>query len=218
MKIGLAIPTRGDRNIFLSKCLQMMNNQTRKADLIHVVSEAPKSEDKDITYRYKKAFKYLFKQGCDVVFLIEDDDFYSEEYIETMLTEWIQAGKPDVFGTDSTTYYHLNRRKYKTMKHVNRSSAFSTMVTKEVMNIDFPKDNEPFLDMEIWKQLNGKTFAPANQICLGIKHGVGLSGGRGHNENFPYDFEDENLGFLKSVVGEMFESYKVLTKQKYLQN
>lgn len=213
MKIGIAIPTRGDRSLFLSRCLEMMENQTRKADLIHIVSEAPKSEDKDITYRYKKAFNKLFADGCDVVFLIEDDDYYSEIYIETMFNEWVKAGKPEVFGTDSTTYYHLNRKCYKVMQHKNRSSAFSTMVTNAVLNIDFPKDNEPFLDLEIWKQLNGKTFTDSNNICMGIKHGVGLLGGKGHNESFPYEKQDNNHEFLKSVVGNMYNSYINLLKQ-----
>lgn len=213
MKIGLAIPTRGERNIFLSRCLQMMEQQTRKADLIHIVSEAPKSKDIDITYRYKKAFNKLFSEGCDVVFLIEDDDFYSPEYIESMLLGWIQAGKPNVFGTDSTTYYHLQRKKYKVMKHSTRSSAFSTMVTSAVLDINFPADNEPFLDLEIWKQLQGKTFEPSTSICLGIKHGVGLSGGKGHNENFPYDYDDSDSTYFKSIVGDMYNSYKNLMKQ-----
>jgi len=211
--IGLVVPTRGDRSIFLSRCLQMIENQTMKADLIHIVSEAPKSEDKDITYRYKKGFKYLFEQGCEVVFLWEDDDFYSEEYIEVMYKTWLAEGKPEVFGLGQTTYYHLQRKKYTTMTHPNRSSAFSTMVTKTVMNIDWPEDNEPFLDLKIWQQLDGKTFTPFVPICLGLKHGVGTCGGRGHLDGFPYTEEDNDSEYLKMITGTMFESYQNLVNQ-----
>ena len=211
--IGVVIPTRGDRSIFLSRCLQMMDKQTMRADLIHVVSEAPKSEDKDITYRYKKGFKHLFEKGCEVVFLIEDDDFYARDYLEVMMAAWRINGKPEVFGLAETTYYHLNRKKYSTMKHPARSSAFSTMVTAAVLDIEYPADNESFLDLKIWQQMNGKTFTPLNPICLGIKHGVGTCGGRGHLEDFPYKEEDPDSEFLKQVTGPMFNSYQNLVHQ-----
>jgi hypothetical protein len=208
--IGAVIPTRGDRSIFLSRCLEMMYSQTMTIDLIHVVSEAPKSEEKDITYRYKKGFEYLFKEGCEVVFLIEDDDFYAPNYIETMFHHWKLNGKPEAFGLGSTTYYHLQRKMYTTMMHPNRSSAFSTMVTEAVLDMDFPADNEPFLDLEIWKQLDGKTFYVPKPICLGIKHGVGACGGRGHLDEFPYKEQDPDSEFLLEVVGSMFKSYQNL--------
>ncbi|MBV1952560.1 MAG: hypothetical protein KUG64_10265 [Cycloclasticus sp.] len=207
------MPTRGDRSIFLSRCLQMIENQTMKADIVHLVSEEPKSKEKDITYRYKKGFKHLFNQGCEVVLLWEDDDFYANNYIEVMIKNWIAEGKPDVFGLGETVYYHLQRKVHMTMKHQFRSSAFSTMVTKSVLDIDFPADNYSFLDLEIWKQLNGKTFLPVNPICMGIKHGVGTCGGRGHLEDFPYTEEDPDSEFLKGIVGPMYNSYKNLVHQ-----
>lgn len=206
--IGVVIPTRGDRTVFIERCLFMMYRQTLKIDKIEVVDEQPKSNDKDITYRYRKGFESLFKQGCKVVFLIEDDDWYSEDYIKTMYDQWLHLRKPQILGVGNTTYYHLNRSEHTTMTHKFRSSAFSTMVTKDVMNINFPKDNYPFLDISLWQQLKGKTFIPKSTICLGIKHGIGVCGGSGHNPGFKYQNQDENYSFLKKIIGQDFNFYK----------
>ena len=208
--IGVVIPTRGDRSDFLERCLMMLDRQTLKADETCIISESPKSEDKDITYRYRKGFEKLFAKGCTVVFMIEDDDWYSPEYIETMYTHWINSESPDVFGIGETTYYHLGRNTYSRMIHPNRSSAFSTMVSKAVLDIDFPDDNYPFLDLELWKQLKGKTFIPDENICLGIKHGVGVCGGRGHDDDFKYDNQDKDFHYLKKIVGPSWKYYKNL--------
>jgi len=207
-KIGVVIPTRGDRNIFLKKCLSMMDEQTLKPDVYCIVDEHPKSNEKDITFRYKKGFKELFEQGCEVVFLIEDDDFYCENYIKTMFSKWMELNKPEILGIGNTIYYHLQRKQYTEMIHPTRSSAFSTMVTNAVLNIKWPEDNYPFLDLELWKQLNGKTFIPSVPICLGMKHGVGICGGSGHNQNFNYKNEDSDSSYLKKITGNGFKYYK----------
>jgi len=208
--IGIVIPTRGDREVFLNQCMKMLGNQTMPADKICIVNEEPKSDAKDITYRFKKGFKNLFDQGCEVVFLIEDDDYYCNDYIKVMYNNWLVAGKPQIFGLGNTTYYHLKRKCYTTMDHPRRSSAFSTMVTKDVMNIDWPADDYPFLDLELWKQLKGITFKTNNPIAVGIKHGVGLCGGSGHNETFRYENEDNDHSFLEYATQKEFKFYKNL--------
>lgn len=199
--IGAVIPTRGDRSVFLNKCFEMVDYQTTPIDTICVVNEKPKSEEKDITYRYRKGLEKLFSRGCEVVFLIEDDDWYSRTYAQTMYSKWLQFGKPQIFGVGETIYYHLNKRSHSKMIHPLRSSAFSTMVTKDVLNIDWPADNESFLDLELWKQLNGKTFIPFSPICMGIKHGMGVCGGRAHGNDFRYQHQDSDFSYLKKITG-----------------
>ncbi len=208
--IGIVIPTRGDRKVFLDQCLKMMDGQTMLADKICIVNEEPKSDAKDITYRFRKGFKNLFDQGCDVVFLIEDDDWYSKDYIKTMYDNWKAANKPEIFGIGNTTYYHLGRKAHLTMTHPRRASAFSTMVTKSVMDIDWPADDYSFLDIVLWQQMKGVTFIPRDKISLGIKHGVGVCGGRGHNETFKYTNEDPYRSYLEVVTGNEFSFYKEL--------
>jgi hypothetical protein len=76
--------------------------------------------------------------------------------------------------------------------------------------IEFPKDDFVFLDLELWKQLEGVSIEDSFNSCLGIKHGVGLCGGRGHNQ-MDFTHKDENFDFLRSIVdNEAFNFYKSL--------
>jgi hypothetical protein len=213
-KIGVLIPTRGDRPELLGYAMKQLARQSMKPDIIEVVNDAPLNGDKDITWRYRMGCERILAKGADVVFLIEDDDFYSAGYIETMMNQWAKAEQPGIFGIEETTYYHLGLRSFQYEVHKGRASAFSTMVTSEgIKEMKWPKDNYPFTDIELWKCIKGKTFVPARMLALGIKgHKAGqLFGGMGHNENrHYYKSNDENLNWLKSHVDE--ESFALYEK------
>lgn len=211
MKIGIVIPDKKDRPLFLNHCLRMMKNQTLKADVIRIVNDDSCIDGCDITWRYKKGLTELFEdEKCDVVLKIENDDWYADVYIESMINMWMDYGMPAIFGLDTTTYYHIGLRKYKVMKHEGRSSAFCTLVTKEVLNINWCKDTEPFFDLHLWKQPISKIAVSSPLcICIGIKHGHGLCGGKAHRKEFPYPESDHDLSFLSRIVDkESLEFYK----------
>lgn len=206
MRIGVLIPDRNDRNDFLNHCLFMMRNQTVKPDIIEVVNFETNLKT-DLTLRYKVGIKALKEKGADVIFFIENDDWYSKKYIETMLTKWIENGKPLLFGINNTVYYHIFRRTYKEMKHPNRASMMSTMISSE-LEIHYPNDSEVFLDLYLWNNYKGISATFEDTICLGIKHGIGVCGGNGHNDNFHYNNIDSNLSYLfKKVDSDSFNFY-----------
>ena len=208
IKIGVIIPTRGDRPELLSKCLHQLDKQTLKPDTIELVNYPPAKEDEcDITWRYRIGCnRFISKKSADVVFLIEDDDYYSLDYIETMMNEWEKNKKPIIFGLGQTTYYHLGIKKWQLMDHPHRASAFCTMLTIDgIKNMKWPKDDYPFTDLELWKILKGKTTTTKEQLAIGIKgHKNGtLFGGMGHySERFGYKNDDSNLSWLKSKIDE----------------
>lgn len=204
MKIGVLIITRGDRPKFLEQAKKMLANQTLKPNEICIVDDKPLSDEVDITYRYRIGFERL-KDKVDVIILWEDDDFYSPKYIEKMFTAWVDNGKPLLFGIGETIYYHLQLKAFSIIKHDERASAMSTMVSTK-LDIDFPKDNETFFDIHLWKNYKGVTFIPKEVINIGIKHGIGKCGGKGHLCNFKYNNDDDNMLFLKNHVTE--ESFK----------
>lgn len=179
MKIALLIPTRGDRPDFLQNCLRMMKGQTIQPDHIEIVDDAPINEKCDITYRYRTGYDRLRNKGFDAILLIEDDDYYAPNYIETMFNKWVESGKPNILGTTYTIYYHIKLFACFTMFHETRSSAMSTLLKPD---LDFPwcVDHEPYTDLHLWNTLKGVLFKPKEHICVGIKHGVGLCGGRSH--------------------------------------
>lgn len=198
MKIAIIIPDRGDRPKFLDNCLRMIQGQTIKPNFVHVVNEPPKDNECDITLRYKIGYESVSeKNNFDLILLMENDDFYAPNYIETMINAWISHGKPEIFGTNYTIYYHLNERAFFTMNHSRRASAMNTLI-KPNLNIQWPQNNDPYTDIALWKQLNGITFRPENIISIGIKHGVGKCGGKNHKCNMHrYINKDKNFDFLK---------------------
>lgn len=220
IKIGVLIPTRGDRKVFLKQAGKLLSRQTLMPDVIEVVDDEPLTNDIDITYRYRIGCQRLFNKGCGVVIFWEDDDWYSRDYIAIMMDNWGKSGKPPIFGIGSTTYYHVLDLKYLTIAHKDRASAMATMVTNAVLNVKWGRDNDAYTDVVIWKQLRGKTFLPPFPICLGIKHNIGMVGGGGHDTtNYThYNQTDPNKAFLKSIVGPDFSFYNDILNQPAEEN
>jgi hypothetical protein len=203
MKLGVLIPTRGDRGKFLNHSKFLLSQQTIKPDEINIVDFKPVDGNRDITKRYRIGCEDLFNnKKCDLVVFWEDDDWYSPKYLETIKNNWISSGKPQIIGIGKTIYYHILTKKYLIVNHPHKSSACCTAVTKDIFNIKFPPDNYPYLDKEIWGQVKSKTVINVNEFYhVGIKHGIGLVGGGGHPVDWPkYENEDTNSSFLHSII------------------
>jgi len=209
MKIAVVTPDRNDRPWFLHEMYRMMESQTKKPDLWRLVNYPSKSDECDITERYRYAYE-LLSDEYDVILFMENDDYYHPTYIETMLSEWERHGKPDIFGTNYTIYYHIKLKKWFTFNHTRRSSMMSTLI-KTKLDIQWPVDSEPYTDAHLWKQLKGVTFKPERHICLGIKHGSTVSGGSFHNDRLHrYENDDFDGSLLKSITGDSYNFYKEL--------
>lgn len=208
MKIGIIIPDRNDRPLFLANCLRMLKAQTLQPDIIELVNDIPFSEDCDITWRYKLGYDRLRNKGLDVIAFIENDDFYAIDYLEIMVNEWIKQGNPNLLGHTYTIYYHIKLFAHYTMNHLTRSSAMNTLI-KPDLNFAWCDNAQPFTDMYLWETLKGIVFNPVKNICLGIKHGVGLCGGRSHVDRLDrYLEKDYNKELLRQTMDEIsFEFY-----------
>lgn len=179
MKIGVIIPHRNNRPHFIKNCFRMIDAQTVQPDVIELVNDAPISDKKDITWRYRTGYDRLRNKGIDVVFLIEDDDWYHPRYIEVMMNLWIANGCPEILGHSYTIYYHMYLKKHFIFNHDDRSSAMNSMI-KADLDFEWCDDSEPYTDLHLWKTLNGKIVDPGHIICMGMKHGIGMSGGQNH--------------------------------------
>lgn len=207
------VPTRGDRPKMLKRCLEMMSLQTVLPREVILVNDPPIDPSvKDITWRYRRGVERAIERHPEVelILFIEDDDWYSKTYVEVFYKAWESAGKPEIFGLGETFYYNVGTRRYFHQIHEDRASAFCTGVTKSISNIKWPEDSHSFIDLEMWKQLKGKTFKVSPLIALGIKgYNEGqLFGGIGHNNNWNgYKNEDPNLNWIKSVIGDSSISF-----------
>lgn len=208
MKIGVIIPTRGDRPEFLENCLRMLNAQTLQPHIVELIDFEP-GEQCDITKRYRIGYDRLRNKGLDGIAFIEDDDWYRPDYLEIMTTEWMKRGCPDLFGTMYTIYYHLRLKAWFEFQHDRRASAMNTLI-KPDLNFEWCPDHEAYTDLHLWKiALNGMTFRPKQVIAMGIKHGIGMCGGRNHTDRLNrFVNHDKELRFMKSVMdAESFEFY-----------
>lgn len=210
MKVAIIVPYRNDRPLFLDNLKRMLKCQTYQNFFVQLINDVPVTNDKDITWRYRKGYEATKGKGYDAIMFMEVDDWYRYDYIETMLQMWQVNNMPTIFGTNYTIYYSIGINKWFTMHHSRRSSAMSTLI-KPNLDIDWCADNDPYTDVHLWKLFRNDyaTFEPDKHICLGIKHGVGLTGGRNHNDHMHrYINDDNDKSFLrKHMDAESFNFY-----------
>jgi len=206
MKFAVLMIHRGDRPLFLEQFHRMLARQTIQPDILEIVDYPPKSNQVDITERYKYGYEKLKGQGLDCIVIMEVDDWYANNYLETMTTQWDKHGRQDMFGTSYTTYYHLSLGKSFTFQHSKRSSMMSTLI-KADLELEWPSDDYPYTDMYLWMRCqNGVTYHPIGYICLGLKHGVGKTGGQFHTDKLK-SFKAGGISFEKIVGKEDYEFY-----------
>jgi len=213
MKIGIIIPDRNDRTELFKNCLNMITSQifTENHSIdVQTINFPPTDNEIDITKRYRIGYDYFRNRGFDCILLMENDDFYSKNYIQTMVDEWILQGKPKLLGTNYTIYYHLGLRKYLKMRHDRRASAMNTLIVPD-LDINWCPDSEPYTDLFLWRNIKGVTFKPKEIISIGIKHGTGLCGGNSHKNYLDrYRFEDPHFEFLHTHMDT--QSFKFYTE------
>lgn len=202
VKVGIIIPDRNDRPLFLKNCLDIISRQSIQPTIVELVNYVPESNNIDITQRYRRGYDNLRNKGLDIIAFMENDEWYADNYLETMVNEWIKLGKPKMIGTNYTIYYHIKLNAYFTMQHFTRSSAMSTLI-KPDLDIKWCEDEQPYTDLWLWKHIGGITFEPKKIICLGIKHGIGKCGGMAHIDKLHrYVNLDEKKDYLRSIVDE----------------
>lgn len=206
------MPHRGDRDMFLPQFYKCLDSQTLKPSRVEIIDYVPKNGDVDITPRYREGYERL-RGKVDLIAFMEIDDFYRPEYLQTMASGWKANRCPDIFGTNYTIYYHVGIKKYFRFEHYGRASMMSTVI-KPDLEINWPVDHDPYTDLHLWKNQKGwtkATFAPNKHITVGIKHGIGMCGGRMHIDHlYKYNNSDEDLSFLSAIVGESLDFYKSL--------
>ena len=213
VRIAVLIPDRGDRPNFTNNCLKMMDEQTLFPVKVFHVNEPPKTEAKDITYRYRIGYNLLSNlSNVDLIAFIENDDYYAPNYLQTMAAHWIEEGKPDLLGTCYSWYYHIGLLKYTQLEHYTRSAAMNTLIVPK-LKFDWCADSEPYTDMHLWTNtptLKKSIVNPKNIISIGIKHGVGKCGGGSHIDRLnKYKHNDYNKEWLLKNIDQKFHLFYI---------
>lgn len=198
--------SRGDRPLFLEHCKYHVSKMKGIDDHI-IIDRPPVNGQPDLTQRVKEGVEEAKKRGHEFCVIVEDDDFYNEDHILRM---WPHFDKSDFIGSEFTIYYNLRNRTWERTSHPNHSSLFCTAFRVAAMdNFKWHLAHKVFLDRDLWHYAKKFRRAFIEMNAIGIKHGIGLTGGKGHvqtNKN-----KDPNLTWLQSKVSvESFEFYSSL--------
>lgn len=198
-------PDRGDRPELLEFCKHQVRRMNTKPDKHYIVDYEPRGDQYDLTARIRDGIRRAQEDGFDQVFIVENDDWYPKDYFD-----WIPDA--DFVGDFNSTYYTLVYRQYQTWNHPLHSSLFTTGFKISALDkFDWPEDHERFLDLSLWKYAHRrkKSIISRETKAIGIKHGIGLCGGKGHVQRMKYN--DPELEWLKANVdSDAYEFYKSL--------
>lgn len=221
MKLAFVTPTRGDRQEFLTLCKKFVSRQSILANQNisskHIIIDYdPISEEVDLNDRYHKGLELALDFGADLIFFIEDDDWYHPAYVASLIELWQTKNKPSLFGFNSTIYYHITKRKVWYLDHPDHSSMFNSVIDKKlaseiVQNKLFTRTPNIYLDIVLWKmEVQKNSFEKPKNLCLGIKHGNGIVAGMGHKGEFWKYEDDDKFEILESIIGNEVDHYEFL--------
>jgi hypothetical protein len=214
VKFAVIIPDRGDRPELTDFCLRQLERMTLKPDEIFHINYAPKVDGYDLVERINVGVNMAAAEGFDLCFIFENDDYMPANYFEQFLPYFETH---DFFGQEHSTYYNLRNLTHNRFDHPYRSSLFTTgFKISALNNFEWPDNSKPFLDIDIWKYARHKRRIFVETGAIGIKHALGLCGGKGHKMNMRN--KDTDMSWLKARVdAESFEFYKSMAERLKLQ-
>jgi len=158
----------------------------------------------DGCYRAKAA-------GFDLCFIVENDDFYPSDYFKKYEPYFEQG---DFFGQDYSDYYNLRNLTHNRFQHQYRASLFTTGFKLSALNnFEWPDNRKPFLDIPLWQYARHKRRIFVDSGAVGIKHNLGLCGGKGHQMYWPKNYDHGMNWLKKSVDQEAFTFYHSLAEK-----
>lgn len=216
MKFAAVIPDRGDRPQLFDFCLKQMDRMTLQPDKTYIINHKPIDDRFDLVHRVIEGVKMAKEDGYNLVFIVESDDFYPANYFERFKPFFDSC---DFFGQNFSYYYHLGNRTWSllTNDHRYRSSLCATgFKISALNNFTWPDPyGKPFLDINIWQHARHHKRIFLDTGMIGIKHGIGLTGGIGHKRE--WHNKDPKLEWLKNRVDkDSFEFYKLLSEELHI--
>lgn len=95
----------------------------------------------------------LSKVKWDYIIFMEDDEYYSPEYINEMVK---RLKNYDIVGIGRSRYYHISGRKYGVHENMGHASLAQTAIKKSLLDLaQRLTPGDPFYDLRLWKNFNG---------------------------------------------------------------
>lgn len=145
----------------------------------------------------------------EAIFIIEDDDYYSSEYLSVMMTK-LQGF--DVAGQQNTVYYNPITRGWMRNGNYRHASLFQVAFTIKVLQ-NFKSTcamGRKFIDMNFFRSVQKEKVNLFNgkDLAIGIKGLPGRAGiGMGHRMDVRLT-PDPKFDKLKELIGEDYKYYE----------
>jgi glycosyltransferase involved in cell wall biosynthesis len=208
-----------------------MNRQTRRPDQWIVVDDGkiptactmgqtyvrrePRAADPTHTLTLNLMMGMQRVRG-DKVVIVEDDDWYSPDYLEWMGAE---LDRGTLAGEGRAIYYNVMLRAWYQHNNTDRASLCSTGFSAALLpNVArLCRSPDPFLDMRLWRTLKGRVTTPSHRRVIGIKGMPGRRGiGIGHRTDNPRWQADHDLVTLYALLGSDADAYRSIAESSTL--
>lgn len=137
--------------------------------------------------------------------IIEDDDYYSPEWLEHVAA---MLDRAELVGEFLARYYNIAQRCGRQLSNKNHASLCSTAMrgrALETFRIAC-KRNPKFIDLELWNRHRSRFLFGGHRV-VGIKGLPGRGGiGMGHRDDFRGDFDPDGA-LLRQWVGDDARHY-----------
>lgn len=222
----VALTCTRDRPVPLSVCDEYVRRQTRKVDKWVIVTDGThtgtavpdvlihrplsKSKENTLIDNLREGLQHV--RNGDVLFFIEDDDWYSPIYVETVMDFFADTGAY-IAGNFNSLYYRVDTRTYRWMENRRHASLCCTAIRindETLADIHRALDGDCSFDVRLWRSARSKKagfLSPT--LCVGIK---GMPGTRGTTSGWSGDQKgytnDPDLSYLTSVIGRDVRFYR----------
>lgn len=150
----------------------------------------------------------LSKVRDDYVAFMEDDDWYSENYLREMMKH--AKEQPVIIGEMEACYYNVKHRRWRDMGNQRHASLAQTIVAHrlkpKLAEIIMQEPNHS--DVAIWHSVGPLVETPRTINCVGIKGMPGRAGmGVGHYMSGSGWKDDRSAEKLRELIGDDAENY-----------
>lgn len=233
MNEGVSVITAtGDRPVGLTLLVSYLARQTYKGPLEWVVvddGEKPFIPDVEVLKERFSPFSLKYVRRAepgvlggslqrnmivalrnitrDNVICMEDDDWYREDYIQTMCQYLEEA---PIVGEDQAQYYNVTSRLWRSMGNTGHASLCQTAwkATENALVDKCCRHKSFLIDVRIWGQAKNKKLFKATGMSVGIKGTPGRSGlTRGHRPDPNKYKQDYALTRLEALVGKDYHIF-----------
>lgn len=159
----------------------------------------------------------LSKVRGDFIFVIEDDEYYAPQYLQTMMSAFTHSA---IVGLSNAHYYKINMPGYSILRNFQHASLSQTAIRKDILQRlkDACNTGHFYFDIELWKRCRNEgvpmTLIGNTSLSIGIK---GMPGRGGltppHKENKGF-LLDSGYKVLEKWLGPAIKNYEPFLRKR----